>query len=93
MPLLTAVQAPKDKRRFVTLARACLTCDTYDALERIGCPVFVVGGREDQVVTAQASVEIAEKLNCELYLYEHLGHAAYEEAKDFNRRIHRFFLQ
>ena len=27
----------------------------------------------------------------ELYMYDGLGHAAYEEAKDFNKRIFEFF--
>ena len=36
------------------------------------------------------SQEIAEKLGCEIYMYEELGHAAYEEAKDFNKRIYSF---
>ena len=34
--------------------------------------------------------EIAEKIRCEIYMYERLGHAAYEEAKDFNERIYKF---
>ena len=42
------------------------------------------------MVGGQASVEIAEKLGCECFLYEDLGHAAYEEAKDFNERVLRF---
>ena len=42
---------------------------------------------------AAASEEIAEKLGCELYLYDNLGHAAYEEAKDFNKRAYAFFAK
>ena len=38
----------------------------------------------------ELSEKIAEKLQCEIYMYEELGHAAYEEAKDFNKRIYRF---
>ena len=34
--------------------------------------------------------ELANKLGCELYMYEQLGHALYEEAKDFNRRVYDF---
>ena len=39
---------------------------------------------------AEASRELADQLGCELYLYENLGHAAYEEAKDFNARVLEF---
>lgn len=93
MPLLTAVQKPKDKERFITLAKAGLTCNAYEELEQIKCPVLVLGGRRDKVTTGQASVEIAEKLGCEIYMYEDLGHAAYEEAKDFNRRVYDFLMK
>ena len=90
MPLLTAMQKPKDVKRFLTLAKACLTCNAYEELDKIKCPVFVIGGKCDKVVTGEASEEIAEKLGCEIYMYEKLGHAAYEEAKDFNQRVLAF---
>lgn len=91
MPLLAILQKPKDVKRFIILAKACLSCNAYEELSSIQCPVFVMGGQEDQVVGGQASVEIAEKLACEIYMYEGLGHAAYVEAKDFNQRVHDFF--
>lgn len=87
MPLLTLLQKPKDVKRFLILAKACLTCEAYDMLEKIQCPVFVIGGKQDKVVSGEASEEIAEKLGCEIYMYENLGHAAYEEAADFNHRV------
>lgn len=72
------------------LAKSCLTCNAYDELNKIQCPVFVIGGKRDKVVSADASEEIAEKLGCEIFMYDHLGHAAYEEAKDFNQRVYNF---
>ena len=92
LPLLTVLQKPRDVQRFVTLAKACLTCNTYEILDRIQCPVLVIGGRQDQIVTGNASVEIAEKLGCKLHMYEELGHAAYEEATDFNQIVYSFLL-
>ena len=93
LPLLTLLQKPKDVQRFILLANACLTCDTYDFLCKIKCPVLVIGGKQDKIVTGEASEEIAKKMGCELYIYENLGHAAYEEAKDFNRRVYNFFIK
>ena len=93
MPLLTAVQKPRDAQRFIRLAKACLTCNAYEELDRIQCPVFVIGGRQDRVVGADASEEIAQKLGCRVFIYEQLGHAAYEEAKDFNRRMYDFLME
>lgn len=90
MPLLTVLQKPRDGQRFIILAKACLTCSAYEELNKIKCPVFVIGGRCDKVVTGAASDEIAEKLACKTHIYDDLGHAAYEEAKDFNKRIYDF---
>jgi len=92
MPLLTVLQKPKDVRRFIILARACLSCNTYEILDRIKCPVLVLGGGRDQVLGGEASVELAEKLGCRIHMYDDLGHAAYEEAKDFNRVVYDFLI-
>lgn len=93
LPLAVKMQRLMAPDRFCDLARTCLTCNTYDDLGRISCPVLVLGGSQDKIVTGEASREIAEKLNCEYYLYDGLGHEAYNEAKDFNRRIYDFFSE
>lgn len=90
LPLLTVLQRPKDPQRFLALAGACLTCHTYEQLDKIKCPVFVIGGRKDKVVGAEGSIEIAKKLDCEIFMYDEFGHAAYEEAPDFNKRVYVF---
>ena len=54
---------------------------------------MVIGGKQDKVVGGTASEEIAEKLGCEYYMYEELGHTVYEEASDFNKRVFEFFYK
>ena len=93
MPMLERMGKPKDMKRFLHLAQACFTIDTYERLGEIRCPVFVIGGRLDKVLTGEASEEIAEKLGCRIHIYEDLGHALYEEADDFNHRILDFFRE
>ncbi len=93
LPLLAILQKPKDIQRFINLAKACLTCDIYEELEKIKCPVFVIGGKQDKVVGPTACEETAEKLKCPIYMYENLGHAAYEEAKDFNKKVYDFLTE
>lgn len=83
----------QDVPRFITLAKVCFTCKAYDELDKIQCPVFVIGGMQDKVVGSKTSVELAEKLGCEIYMYEALGHAAYEEAKDFNQKVYDFLIR
>ena len=92
-PLLALLQKPKDAKRFIILAKSCLTCNTYELLDKIQCPVFVIGGKQDKIVTGEASIKMANKLGCQLHMYEDLGHAAYEEAKDFNQIVYNFFVK
>jgi len=93
IPLLTILQKPKDIQRFILLAKACFTCNAYEELDKLACPVFVIGGTQDKIVSGEASEEIAKKLNCKIHMYKNLGHAAYEEAKDFNKRVYNFFRE
>lgn len=92
-PLISRIGKPKDFSRFIALAKSCFTCDCYKNLHKINCPVFVIGGRRDAVVTGEASEEIAQKLGCQIYMYDDLGHAAYDEATDFNKRIYQFLME
>ena len=92
-PAIARLTRPREREaeRFISSAGACLSCNSYPELHRIKCPALVLGGSEDRVLTGEASEEIAGALDCGLYMYEGLGHAAYEEAGDFNQRISRFF--
>ena len=90
MPILIRLIKPKDFHRFAILASSILNFDCYDRLNEIKCPVLILGGERDMITTGAASLEIADKLNCEIHMYPEHGHAAYEEAKDFNRRIYEF---
>lgn len=90
IPLLIRSVKPMPTSRFLTLAEACLTCNTYERIPELRCPVLVLGGGEDKVVTPEATREIAEQLGCEPVMYEKYGHSAYEEAPDFNKRVLEF---
>lgn len=90
-PLLCKVGKPKDFGRFIAQAQSCTEHNAYALLKQIVCPTLIIGGSCDKIVTAAASVEIAKQIkNSELFLYEGLGHAAYEEAKDFHNRVIAF---
>lgn len=87
--------SPEDIRRFAVTAEACAGINTYDNLGKIKCPTFVIGAAHDHVVAYEASVKIAEKLKSEnvpfeFYTYEDLGHAAFDEAKDYKERVLEF---
>ena len=93
LPLMAKLSVPKSNTRFIRLARAINSLDTYEELDKITCPVFVIGAARDRIVTVEASEEIVEKLNCKKYIYRNLGHGTYSEAKDFNEKIYRFLMK
>ena len=45
------------------------------------------------ITTGNASVEIADKLDCEIHMYPEYGHAAYDEANVFNSIIYDFLSE
>lgn len=88
LPVMNIFGKPKDFGRFIIMANACITHNSYDELEKIKCPILIIGGKCDKVVTGKASEEIAEKISgSEIFMYDDLGHSAYEEAADFNSRV------
>ena len=80
----------RDFRNFLISANAVLSFDVSDEIERIACPVLVLGAGEDRVLGVQASYNLAKTLQCESFIYEGYGHAVYDEAPDFLDRIAAF---
>lgn len=91
-PVVTRMGKPADFSRFIVQAMSCVQHDAFTSLPDIACPTLVIGGGADQIVTSASSVEIAGQIkDSKLHLYKELGHAAYEEAPDFNSRVMAFF--
>ena len=74
-------------RRFGILARACNAFDCRDELEKLQCPVLVLGAAQDRVLGSASSSDLAERLGCEYFIYQDFGHAVYDEAPDFRQRM------
>lgn len=93
-PLLGRMGKPRTYDRFFINANAILSFDLYEELHKISCPTYIIGGEEDKTVGVAASYEMKEKIkHSELYIYQGLGHAAYEEAKDFYSRVYDFLIK
>lgn len=93
-PLLEKVGKPKDFKRFLIQANACIRHNSYSELGKIACQTLVVGGGCDKIVGSDSSSKLADKIrNSRLCIYNELGHGAYDEAKDFNGRVLRFFSE
>ena len=82
--------------RFIILLEGTKNFSVVGELDRIRCPVMVIGAFEDEVLDSDATMEIAEKLDAvpgfSLYMYTGFGHAAFDTAPDYRDRLYRFFL-
>ena len=93
-PVIGWIGKPKNYHRFLVNANAILHFDCFDDLKKITCPTLIIGGETDQIVGPIASYEMHEQIKgSELYMYEKFGHAAYEEATDFNKRVYDFLVR
>ena len=85
---------PEEYERFLIQADACGSFDCTGELDRVKCPVLVLGSEGDRIVTADGSRRIAEALGCEIYLYdESYGHGVYDEAPDYKQRCLDFLTK
>ena len=91
MAYLYSKQVRRSPEEFKMLAESCLSCDTYDRLNEIKCPVKVMAGKQDAIISSSESVKIAEALGTEACLFEGLGHAAYE-TKEYQKKVLEFLL-
>ena len=90
-PMVARFTKPKSYERFLRNADAILNFDVRNELDQIQCPTLIIAGGDDKTVGNEAYVELHERINkSELYVYDGLGHGAYEEAKDFYERVFMF---
>ena len=90
-PVIGLIGKPKTYDRFRINAEAILSFDALQEISMIACPTLILGGDADIIAGAEASYEMRERIaGSELHIYEGLGHAAYEEAADFNQRVFDF---
>ena len=90
-PFIGAIGRPEDYGRFLANARSILSFDASEELSGISCPVLIIAGEDDRIVGCDASRQLHERIaGSILHVYKGLGHAAYEEAQDFNDRVFSF---
>ncbi len=90
-PLLARFTKPRTYDRFLKNAHAILGFDCRSELSEISCPTLIIAGSDDHTVGNDAAAELNRAImGSELYVYEGLGHGAFEEAKDFYERVRKF---
>ena len=87
----------EELERFVILAKSIPVFDVSDELDKIECPVLALGAFEDTVLDSDATMEIAQTLDhrqdFSLYMYNGYGHAAFDTAPDYRKRVHDFLMK
>ena len=83
----------EERQQYLINAEALLNVDLYDDLDKIKAKTLVLGSKNDLVFGEGTSEAIAEKIGCEIYLYDGYGHGVYDEAPDFVDRIIEFIKE
>ena len=90
-PILARFTKPKSYDRFLKNANAILTFDAREEMKNIKCPTLIIAGDNDKIIGNEAAYLLEKGIsNSEIFIYEGLGHGAYEEAKDFYNRVFEF---
>ncbi|MBP3891962.1 MAG: alpha/beta hydrolase [Solobacterium sp.] len=84
----------EERKRFIQFAESIKDFVCLNDLEKITCPTFVLGDKQDHVFDEEATIQIAKHLTSskrvECYLYDGYGHAVYDMASDYKERVLRF---
>lgn len=90
-PLLAKLTKPSNYDRFLKNAHAILQFDARKELSKINCSTLIIAGSDDHTVGNNAASELHSGIgNSELFIYNGLGHGAFEEAKDFYEIVFDF---
>ncbi|MCQ2530853.1 MAG: alpha/beta hydrolase [Lachnospiraceae bacterium] len=82
----------EDLQKFVILAKAIMAFDSSEELEKIKCPICVVGAEADKVFSIKQIRSLAEKTSAEALFYGlEYGHGVYDEAADLRENMLEFF--
>ena len=89
--ILSSTVKTKDFSKFITQAKACLSHNVYNDLNKIKNKTLIIGASDDLIVGVIGSKELYENItNSELIIYDGYRHGVYDEAKDFNDKVIEF---
>ena len=91
MTFVAKFTKPKSYERFLRNACAILDFSVINELGKITAPTLILAGSDDKTVGNDAPAELKAGIKgSELYVFDGQGHGAFEEAKDFYRRVYEF---
>lgn len=90
LPELEKVGTAEDCERFLVQTAACLSFNCSDEMDKILCPVLVIGDKNDQVLGVEGSYDIIERIKCESKIYDRYSHAIYDECPEVKTILKEF---
>ena len=88
---LAEITTDEELAQFITAAKAVSVFDITQKLYKIQCPVLLMAGGQDKIMSRSSFELLAEKTHGELYIYEDYPHSVYDEAPDFKQRTFDFY--
>lgn len=82
----------EEMKQFIILAKAVQKFDCLDEMDKIKCPVYVIGSVGDKVISEKAIRKLGAASRAKVNLYgPEYGHGVYDEAPDLKERMLEFF--
>ncbi len=92
--MLAQSLTPDILTRFINTASSIANLDVTNEAKAIKCPMLVMGSNGDQVLTGDASIEIASITGAKLHMFdENTSHAIYDEVPEVKIMAKEFFIK
>ena len=89
---LAEMVTDSELERFIAVADGIAEFDNSPHTKDIRCPVLVIGGAKDKLISQELLPALAQAANAGLYVYEDGVHSVYDEMPDFKQRVLDFFM-
>ena len=83
----------KELDKFIKTIDALKTFDITNELNKIKCPTFIFGNKDDNIFDIEITLDLISNLKIkenDYYIYDGYGHASYDLAPDFKERLLEF---
>ncbi len=97
-PILDAISdtTKEELQTFSIYTKAAMNFDISSLIDKIECPVLVLGAEKDKIFGKEGSLLIEEKINkgksnCSTFIFENSSHAVYDENPDYLNYVEKFF--
>ena len=95
--MLAETVTDEELRNFIISAEGIEGFNITSELHKIMCPVLAIGVYGDKVLGENAALKIAGAFsgrdNFSLFMYHDYGHAAFDTAPDYRKRLYDFFME